>query len=499
MLGVTRRKVLASKATGSAKSLVELHSLASSFERKRRSAEERMEWLGIDDRDYRKYEEMFLKCREQHHFITPPYGKWIEIKHAWKKNDVTRHLTGGRTIGLFPAAQIDYLMIDIDRHNQENHDLIKSRIDQVIETIGGDPLIYQSSFSRGMRLCFFLPKPVAKQALYKGCKGLFQRSSLVLKSGSVEIMATRTGDRLPFGEGSYLVDSFTLEPIWHLTPQQTITEAFKVFQFQKVGLPFNVCEQAGILVPDWQGGGIFNQTVSRLLDEGLYPEITTNRALMWLSWDLICRKRCSKEETKYYLRNWIQEKHNRCSKRVNSGNIENIFAQIERIVKGTDRSKAKGQGSRYAVREKKLSLTDVRKIVSLTHDPKLQLALFSVLEYCLNFGKTQTKNKIGYKTYASENDPVTYVSEFQEKFYCEIAQENLRHLNGFDKANPQMTRKQIEKLGVLSLKRESHPRSHHCRQYWVHFRFDGSDPVRVVSLEEGLAKLQGTCKVKEQK
>ena len=60
----------------------------------------------------------------------------------------------------------------------------------------------------------------------------------------------------------------------------------------------------------------------------------------------------------------------------------------------------------------------------------------------------------------------------------------------FDKANPQITMRKIEKLGVVSLKREAHPRSHHSRHYWVHFRFDREDPVKVVSLDEGLSKLR---------
>lgn len=454
-----------------------------------------MEQLGIEEPDYERYEDMFLKSRERHHFLTQTDGKWSEIKSPWKENDVLKHLTGERTIGLFPACQIDYLMVDIDRHNDEDGAHIRSRIDRVIETVEGDPLIYQSSFSGGTRLCFFLPKPVAREALYKGCKGMFQQSGLLVKPGSVEIMAARKGDRLPFGEGSYLVDPFTLEPIWHLTPQQTIKEAFKVFQFQKVEIPFNVHQQAGILVPDWQGVGAFNQTVSRLLDDGLYPEISTNDALMMLSWDLICRKQYSKEETERYLSSWVKRKHNGYSSRVNAGSIEDIFSQIKRIVQGTDPGKAKHKGSRYAVREKKLSLTDVRKILSLTHEPKLQLALFSVLEYCLNFGKTHpgkasTDNKIS-NLYVSENGHVTYVSRFPTDFYCEIPQKGLRRLNGFDKANPQNTMEQIVKLGVVSLKRRAHAASHSCRHYWVHFRFDANDPIRVVSLEEGLAKLRG--------
>lgn len=452
-----------------------------------------MRLLGIQASDYQMYEDMFLKCREWQYFLTRTDGRWREVKHRWNKNDVLRHLNGEKTIGLFPATWINYLMIDIDRHNDEDDGVIKSRINQVTEAIGGNPLMYQSSSSRGMRLCFFLPEPVARDVLYRGCKGLFQQNGLVVQPGSVEIMATIKGDRLPFGDGSYLVDPFDLEPIYHLTLQQTITEAFKVFQYQKVDIPFNVHQQAGILVPDWGGTGAFNQVVSRLLDEGLYPEINTNEALLKLSYDLIIRKGYSKEETERYLVNWIREKHNGCSTRVNQSKIENVFEQIERIVERTDPGKAKYRGSRFAVREKKLSVGDVRKIISLTDDRKLQLALFSLLEYCLNFGKihsgkTATSNKIS-NLYRSEKGYVTYRSGFQTNFYCEISKKTLQHLNGFDKANPQTTMQQIERLNVVSLKRRAHRQSHHCRQYWVDFTFDEEDSIKVVSLEEGLVKL----------
>lgn len=481
-------------STQPTRSLIEIHSAVTPSAKKRRPIDERMTQLDIEGSDYERYEEMFLRSREKGHFITRINGEWREVKHPWGKNHVLRHLTGERTIGLFPAARIDYLMIDIDRHNEEEETLIRSRVNQVIEVMRGDPLIYQSSFSGGIRLCFFLPVEIGREALLLGCKSLFQHKGVVIKRGSVEIMAKRTGDRLPFGEGSYLVDPYNLEPIYHLTPRETILQSYRAFQYQKVDIPFTVHKQNGILVPDWQGMGVYNQVVSRLLDHGLCPETSTTTALMKLSWDLIVRKGYSKEETERYLVSWIREKHNGLSNRGNQGRIDDIFRQIERIVQRTDPGKARYSGSRYAVRKKKLSLSDLRKIVSMTDDRKLQLALFSLLEYCLNFGKTHSgktskKTKIS-NLYVSENGHVTYVSGFQTDFYCEVSQQTLRHLNGFDKANPQTTMQQIEKLGVISLKRRAHPRSHSCRHYWVHFRFNEDDPIQMVSLEEGLAKLR---------
>jgi hypothetical protein len=476
------------------RSLIEMHSLIPSSEGKRRSPEERMEWLGIEDYDYQRFEEMFLRPREKHHHILKTENSWVEIKHPWNKNQVLRHLTGEQTIGLFPASELDYLMVDIDRHNNENETQLKSRIKEVTEVIEGDPLIYLSSFSSGIRLCYFLEKPVAREELFHGFKNFFQQKNLTVEPGVVEILASRKGDRLPFGEGSYLVDSFNLEPIYHLTLKETIAIAFRVFQDQKIDVPFNIEILDPVLDPCPQDNSVFDLIVTRLYEEGLYPEITTNEALLKLSWDLIIRKGYSKEQTEKFLISWILQKHNGLSNRFNAGKVDAILSQIKRIVQGTNPILAKYPISRYAVREKKLSLSDVGKIILLTKDQKLQLAIFSLLEFCFCFGKEfknrkREKNKIS-NIYGSQKGDVTYRSHIKADFYCEISKKTLQHLPGFGKREPQVTMRKIEGLGLLSLKRRAHPQSHHCRQFWVHFKFEENDPLKVVSLDEGLLLLQ---------
>jgi len=477
------------------RSLIQTHTLASPFDGKRRTGQQEMEWLGIDNCDYERYEEMFLRPRERHHYIQKTPSGWIEIKHPWNKSLVLKHLTAERTIGLFPAHQLDYIMVDIDRHNNEDETTLRSRMKGVAEVIEGDPLVYQSSFSGGIRLCFFLPQPLDRCILSKGCRRLFQQKNLIVKPGSVEILAERKGDRLPFGEGSYLVDPFALEPIYHLTLRDTISEAYKIFLYQKIDIPFGLqtSDRDPVIYPPRES--VFDLIVTQLYEEGLHPDITTNEALLKLSWDLIVRKGYSKEEAEHFLVSWIRQKHNGLSNRVNSGKMHNIIAQIRRIVQRVNPGLAKYPVSRYALRKKKLSLNDVRKIVVLTNDPKLRLAIFSLLEYCLNFRKNlhkrrSEKTKIGNKHYVSERRDVTYRSGFQKNFHCDISKKTLQHLPGFDKANPQITMQKIEELAVVSLKRQAHPRSHHCRQYWIHFPFDEEDPIKVVSLDEGLAKLK---------
>jgi hypothetical protein len=474
--------------------LIGIHSIAPFFKGKRRTTKDRIKQLGIEEYSYQAYEKMFLRPREKHHYIVKKENGWIEIKHPWNKALVLRHLTGEQTIGLFPAVQIDYLMFDIDRHNEEGLDELRSRIDKVTNSIEGEPLIYQSSFSGGIRLCYFLEKSVSRKALYSACKEFLRYREVFVKPGEIEILATRKGDRLPFGAGSYLIDPFTLEPIYHLTLNETISIADRVFEHQKIKIPFNIPSVDEKLISYSVGKSGFNQTVNQLYEEGLYPGITTNRALLMLNWDLQVRNGYPKEEAERFLQSWILKKHNGLSDRFNAGKVDNIFKQIKRIVQGTDPNKAQYSGSKWARRKKRLSLRDVRKITLFTENPKLRLALFSLLEYCLCFRK-KVSVKVRKRTpisnlYVSENGDVTYRSGFDNNFYCELSKKTFQHLLGFDKAYPHITRQKIEDLGILSLKKDAHPDSNHCREYWIHFQFDEDDPIKVISLDEGLLKLK---------
>ena len=235
-------------------SLIQIHSFTPLFQGKRRSVDQRMKALGIEDCDYQRYQEMFLRPRDNHHYILKTEDSWVEIKHPCNKNHVLRHLTGEQTIGLFPATQLDYLMIDIDRHSNERGAVIKSRIKKVTEVIEGDPLTYMSSLTGGIRLCYFLEKSVPREVLHQGFKDYFQQKSVIVTPGLIEVLASKKGDRLPFGEGSYLVDPFDLELIYHLTLKETIAEAYKAFQYQKIEIPFEILRVGdGIRTRDHQG------------------------------------------------------------------------------------------------------------------------------------------------------------------------------------------------------------------------------------------------------
>ena len=74
-----------STAPNTVRSLVEIHNLLRFPEKKRRTVEARMRELGIENGDYERYEEMFLRSREKGQFIIKINGGWNTVKHPWGK------------------------------------------------------------------------------------------------------------------------------------------------------------------------------------------------------------------------------------------------------------------------------------------------------------------------------------------------------------------------------------------------------------------------------
>lgn len=460
---------------------------------KRRTLDDKLQKLSIGWEEFESYLKIFTEAREKYRFILKRKAGWVEFKHQWNEHLILDHLLRIKTVGLFPNTQIDYLMLDLDCHNTESLTSLIGRNRIVKEAFDGDPLSYQSSISGGIRICYFLSKPWPRELVFSWAERRLLRVGAELRPGEIEIRAAKNGDRLPFGEGSELVDPFTLEPIHHLTLKEEIRYADCVWQHQKLEIDL---KPADLFIRELRtcGAGQFSLTVARLYEEGLFPEITTNEAFLKLSWDLLVRQSFPKEEAKRYLRSWIRQKHNGLSNRFNKGRLDLLDKHIKRVISTTNPGLASYRGSKHSRRDKRLSLTDAERIVNLIKDSKLQLATFSLLEYCLNFGKeSKEKKEIISNLYGAGQSPVTYGAELgqnipglrsKESFYCPISKQTLRHLPGFDKSNPRSTLLQVIDLKLISLKRNAYLAAHKCREYWVHFPFDGSDPTKVVSLDE---------------
>lgn len=463
------------------------------MKRERRNTDERLNILGLNGADLNLYLKMFTETREKQRFLIMAREGWREVKYPWSKDLILDHLSYRETIGLFPGHSIDYLMIDIDNHDSKTLQQLHRTANRVKDAFPGDPLSYQSSYSGGLRICYFLDNRIQRDLLLNWAESQLRSGGVSLGPGTVEIMANKKGDRLPFGDRSFLLDPLTLEPIYHLTLAEKIRFAGQIWQHQKMAVILPIPE--GVKSPTGTCyRGDFVELVARLNDEGLFPGITTNDSFLKLGWDLIVRQGCPKKEAERYLQSWIRQKHNGLSNRFNKGRLDLLDKHITRVISSIKLGLVSYQGSKYSRRNKRLSLTDAKQIISLTADSRLQLATFSLLEYCLNFRKESTEKKeLISNLYGAGQSPVTYGAEIRENdprlrtptnFYCPISKKTLRHLTGFDRSNPKSTLSRIIDLGLISLKRNAHPAAHKCREYWVLFPFNESDPARVVSLDE---------------
>lgn len=457
---------------------------------------ERLTRLGVSVEEYIRYHSMFCKNRMQYKYIKKTKDGWSQSNYSWDNNLILRHLLEEATIGLFPANQIDYLIFDIDNHTTQMTESIEHRCREIITAINRDYLIYTSSYSGGMRICYFLDKSYPKEQVNAYAKNILSESGIPVKSGHIEIMAGKKGDRLPFGEDSYLVDFVIYEPLYDVTLSQRIKEAWELSSADRLCIPESTSFHTNLKHPNSD----FIEIVTRLYEQGLYPEISTNDALMKLCWDYRTRFSNTAEETASFLKYWIKQRHNGCSDRINAGKISIIEEQIERIVKNYNPKHKKYQKLKRS-NDKKLKINDIKLICSLSSEYKIQLAIFSLLEYVKNKGKLIDSIDISkisdkdLKTYLISN---LYVTGFQQLsvYSCEIPYKSFKIFPGFDKTYPNKTKDKLIELGLLEPWKREHKDSNRCRTYKIYFNFD-KESEEVGSLDEGILKLNSIDEIKE--
>jgi len=306
----------------------------------RKTCKQRLRELGLTDMLFETYLHMFSSNRLEFKYIYRPKDSdnWITSKYRWTKNLVARHLTREDTIGLFPADFIDFMMFDIDNHESQQMS-VHERTTIIRDLFPTEPLVYQSSISGGIRVLYFLDELCPSEVVKEFATDNLKKVGLSHRSGYVEIKADRSGDRLPFGDGSYLLDWHTLEPLYSLTLSETIKYFKEIYDGDKLHIPRK----------DWKmwevTGNEKVSVVNRLIEEGLWDEITTNEAFQKLTYHLLAIKRQSPAEAKRWLKAWIRNNHNGFSDRANSGKLDELDSQIDRWIDGFDLSKLKSPPS----------------------------------------------------------------------------------------------------------------------------------------------------------
>jgi hypothetical protein len=435
------------------------------------------------------YCRMFCSTRRRDRHLLRKDDSWITCKHRWDENLILRHLEGEIIIGLFPANYIDYLMFDIDNHEPGLTVSPQERCRLVLPLFEVRPLVYTSSDSGGLRVCYFLDQRYPRAQVYQFAERKMTGAAVEVRPGFIEIMATGVGDRLPFGRGSTLVDPETLLPIPDIPLEDKIKSAWSIFLESKLRIALAPTDPVELGQPKPR----FVDIVDSLLENGLPPGdvMTTNEALMKLNWDLMGRRGYGADDAKRHLKSWISNHHNGHSNDINSGRIEEVYAHIDRIVGRFDPDRVRFQGLAAGSSNERLTLHDAEVILHLFDSYRHQLAAFSLLLYTKERGKLiDTRQDIGKRNTAISYSMSNYnVSGFVQVWLCAIPQKAFLKFPGFNKTNPKVTRRVLEEKGLIKLHELEDRAANQCRKYKIYFNFS-NDSEAVVSLDEALLKLR---------
>jgi len=439
-----------------------------------------------------KYLIMFCWSRCKKKYIRL-FDKWCQIDRPWTKKLLLDHLLGHTAIGLFPSKSIDYLMLDVDNHNQRCQDSVITRVRRVLKAFCADALVYTSSDSGGMRVLYFLDAKYPREHVEAFARGRLQECNIEVKPGYVEIMAGKKGDRLPFGDGSNVVDIHTLESIPHLDYQQKIEAAWRIREAMRLEVdPWPYLAKN----VKWERMS-FDDKVQVLLEVGLPDSITTNDALLALCYYYRVGVGLTEQETERALSAWVRTHHNGNSNRINNGKIDDVGEQITRMLKSFDVQKVKRRKSKWIHLSKKLTIADVRFLKAIIGDPvafKPLLASFSLLHWVKNKGVLVHEVKSPNQEVAPPSGtPISnlYVSGNLQIWKCEIPFKTFQRLLGFNSAKPSDMKETLTHLGLIAEADGYNRSKHKCNSYFVYFKFD-EDSKEVVSLEHALQELCGS-------
>lgn len=454
----------------------------------RKKKGQRLKELGISEEQLKKYLEVFTSRRDKYRHIIKKDEGWITIKHKWSDNHILRHLLNEIIIGLFPTDKVNYLIFDIDNHGKESISA-EERANKILSALDVKPIVCRSSKSNGYHIYVSLDKDYYLEDIKSFAETFLSSCGLMRKNGFVEVSSDHKGFRLPFGEGSVLLSPDNLQKISTTSISEIIDYCYKIYNSNRLQIPETKIDDTDD-IPDSH-----MEIVNKLYNDGLYEDISTNDALLKLSWDRQTRNGNSPEETINLLKSWIRINHNGCSDRYNNGKLDDIDKQIERIVNSYDPSKVI---KRYSLNRTSHGLPDevADFILSSFQTYKNQQVLFNLYLYILNNGKlvqNDVKNLKNLNNSYRESFKKLFSSNYNSTKYqlysCEIPVKAMIKMPGFDRKNPANTVSYLIENGLLSIYKNAHPASHKCRTFLALIPKYTNKSRIFVSLDEAILNL----------
>ena len=443
---------------------------------KRLSREKRLERLGITESEFSNYKSLFLNSRIPRGFSERmPDGSWP--KNPWKWDDplILRHLCGEKTLAIQFGDKVNQLVIDIDCKLGRDRESAEETTIDILHKFPGEPLIYQSSDSGGIRLWYFLSKVVSRTVAMKKTSNLLSSVGIEVRAGLCEVRLGKSPDRLPFGLFSMLLDHINLEPIFHLTLSETLRIAVKhrlCFSLDPRDLGITTSEKVD------NRNKNYREIIEMCLEKGLTQEHTTNECLEKLAWHGRVQLKMSDQELIRWLCRWISECHNDQSNRVNAGKISDVFSQVVRIVKGL---RVQPRSANVFVKTVGLSEQEVEHLLEFPCSYNVLRGTFLVLCYA----KSQILRNLGNRiqggggtnkwgTVFSLCEDIPNGARNLVPYHINLGKKTLRWLKVPWSNNTGLIIDELIRMGILAQKRKAWPNGHKVRQFWVNFPFDWS-------------------------
>lgn len=468
--------------------------------RKRLSDEYRFKRLQIGQDDLTLYKSIFLsdRIRFKFHALNED-GSWPMRSFRWSYSDVLRHLCGECQIAISFESRVHVIVLDIDCHGDRHRSRAVETARGAVLAIPGDPFVYQSSNSGGVRLIWFLDKLYNRDEVDRWVRQELANAGIAVLSGICEVRLGGAPDRIPFGSFSMPIDPITYEPIWNLTLAESIRLAELHRANNHIILDGLISDPVKINNGDYRS----DRLVSICLKNGLPADVSTNDCLLELARHFRQRMGMDKIVVREKLKNWIAQKHNGYSERINRGRIESVYKQIARIIKSL-------RAAPFVVGAvtDRVGLTKAEMEALLTLELNLRQfrALFAIL--CL---ARQKLMKSAHSTYSPDSSPlhtykkgtnkwgrkltdswgVTNGAENSCHVFLDISKKLLRSIGVPGSANTRDFVQLIEGLGILVLKRKPWPDGHKCAQYWVNYPFDVNGVSRYSDFDEALWEIAG--------
>ncbi|MCX6833666.1 MAG: hypothetical protein NTW07_00790, partial [candidate division Zixibacteria bacterium] len=172
---------------------------------------------------------------------------------------------------------MNQIVLDMDYRHGRGWKEVEETVRLATRALPGEPLVYQSSISSGIRMIWFLKSRVSRNALFLWTEKALTKAGVAVQSGKCEVRLGEVPDRLPFGLHSMLLDSITLDPQYDLTLSQTLRIAVEHRRHYAIEPP--------TLLPSSSGSakGEYRRLVTSCLSSGLPPDISTNDCLKALA------------------------------------------------------------------------------------------------------------------------------------------------------------------------------------------------------------------------